>query len=208
MSWTGPGLLTQSSPGIRFVNRPLRSVRPALSPSFAVLFASILVVIELSIAALADRSETLVPPHRTMDMALRLCATAGTASFTGRSLQIAKPSLQRSSSFAIAVHPLRLQSSLNLNKSSRNSVIVRAAGESVELDVKETGQTGDILPSGEWAENFSLLNYEDLTKHYEPVLFKPEVLASPNRLSRFSVYVYVCVCAWWIVLAWFCFGEF
>lgn len=71
-------------------------------------------------------------------------------------------------------------------------MIVRAAGEGVELDVKETGQTGDILPSGEWAENFSLLNYEDLTKHYEPVLFKPEVVASPNRLSCFSVYVYVC----------------
>ena len=70
-------------------------------------------------------------------------------------------------------------------------MIVRAAGESVELDVKESG--GDILPSGEWAENFSLLNYEDLTKHYEPVLFKPEVLDSPNRLLCFSVYVYVCV---------------
>jgi CBS domain-containing protein len=125
-----------------------------------------------------------------MDMALRLCATAGTASFTGRSLQIAKPSLQRSSSFAIAVHPLRLQSSVNLNKSSRNSVIVRAAGESVELDVKETGQAGDILPSGEWAENFSLLNYEDLTKHYEPVLFKPEAQPSTHLADVMSKTIY------------------
>jgi hypothetical protein len=51
---------------------------------------------------------------------------------------------------------------------------VRAAKE-VGVDVKEAGVSGDILPSGEWPENFSLLNYEDLTKHYEPVLFKSEV---------------------------------
>lgn len=52
--------------------------------------------------------------------------------------------------------------------------MVRAT-EGVEVDVKEGAVKGDILPSGEWAENFSLLNYEDLSKHYEAVLFKPEV---------------------------------
>jgi len=49
-------------------------------------------------------------------------------------------------------------------------VAVRAAKE---VNVRE----GDILPSGEWPESFSMLNYEDLTKHYEPDLFKPEVRA-------------------------------
>lgn len=49
------------------------------------------------------------------------------------------------------------------------------AGERVDVDVKKAGVKGDVLPSGEWAENFSLLNYEDLSKYYEDVLFKPEV---------------------------------
>eukprot|EP00249_Psilotum_nudum_P025620 c30324_g1_i1 orf=93-794(+) len=31
---------------------------------------------------------------------------------------------------------------------------------------------GGIL-SGEWPESFSLLNFEDLSAHYEPILFKP-----------------------------------
>lgn len=58
---------------------------------------------------------------------------------------------------------------------SFNRLVVRA-GKEVQVDLKEAGVVrGDILPSGEWAENFSLLNYEDLTKHYEPALFKPEV---------------------------------
>ena len=51
-------------------------------------------------------------------------------------------------------------------------VVRAAAGESnVDVDVKK----GDVLPSGEWAENFSMLNYEDLSKYYEDILFKPEV---------------------------------
>jgi hypothetical protein len=58
--------------------------------------------------------------------------------------------------------------------STAGRLVVRAAKE-VGVDVKEAGVSGDILPSGEWPENFSLLNYEDLTKHYEPVLFKSEV---------------------------------
>lgn len=53
-------------------------------------------------------------------------------------------------------------------------VVVRAAHEA-SVDVKENSVSAGILPSGEWSENFSLLNYEDLTKYYEPKLFKPEV---------------------------------
>ena len=52
-------------------------------------------------------------------------------------------------------------------------------GERGDVDVKEAGVKGDVLPSGEWAENFSLLNYEDLSKYYEDVLFKPEVCVLP-----------------------------
>lgn len=58
----------------------------------------------------------------------------------------------------------------NAAAGSLRLVVVRAGRDTV--DVKE----GDgLLPSGEWPENFSLLNYEDLSKHYEPGLFKPEV---------------------------------
>ncbi|BBM97785.1 hypothetical protein MPTK1_1g08300 [Marchantia polymorpha subsp. ruderalis] len=55
----------------------------------------------------------------------------------------------------------------------RSSFRVRAAGDGVEVEV-EAKNNADVLPSGEWPENFSLLNFEDLLKHYEPVLFKEE----------------------------------
>ena len=45
----------------------------------------------------------------------------------------------------------------------------------MDVDVKEAGVKGDVLPSGEWPESFSMLNYEDLSKYYEGVLFKAEV---------------------------------
>jgi ornithine carbamoyltransferase len=61
------------------------------------------------------------------------------------------------------VLPLRNQS-----RSPKN-LVVRAA-EGVDVNTKK----GDVFPTGEWAENFSLLNYEDLSKHYENDLFKPE----------------------------------
>ncbi|KAI5056570.1 hypothetical protein GOP47_0028388 [Adiantum capillus-veneris] len=38
---------------------------------------------------------------------------------------------------------------------------------------------GEIL-SGEWPENFSMLNFEDLCKHYEPIIFKED--AQPQML--------------------------
>ncbi|EFJ14656.1 hypothetical protein SELMODRAFT_119703 [Selaginella moellendorffii] len=55
-------------------------------------------------------------------------------------------------------------------------LVLRATGgggESVEVEQKET-----ILPSGEWPENFSMLNFEDLTVHLEPSLFKAEAQPS------------------------------
>lgn len=60
------------------------------------------------------------------------------------------------------------------------------AGERVDVDVKEAGARGDVLPSGEWAENFSLLNYEDLSKFYEDVLFKPEAQPSTHLADVMS----------------------
>lgn len=66
-------------------------------------------------------------------------------------------------------------------KTGARLVAVWAAKE-VRVDLKEAGVSGDILPSGEWAENFSLLNYEDLSKHYEPALFKPEVCIARGLL--------------------------
>jgi len=60
--------------------------------------------------------------------------------------------------------------------SARARLVVRA-GERVDVDVKGAGVKGDVLPSGEWPESFSMLNYEDLSKYYEGVLFKAEVCA-------------------------------
>lgn len=98
-------------------------------------------------------------------MALRLeTATVGTPSLVSRF----QSSGERSSSVVV---------SLNGRSSSSTAagrLVVRAAKE---VDVKGAGVSGDILPSGEWPENFSMLNYEDLSKHYEPDLFKPEVSA-------------------------------
>eukprot|EP00850_Spirogloea_muscicola_P009893 SM000056S18011 [mRNA] locus=s56:650344:651837:- [translate_table: standard] len=47
-------------------------------------------------------------------------------------------------------------------------------------DEDRRGSEHGILPHGEWPESFSLLNYEDLSAHYEPMLFKDE--AQPSRL--------------------------
>lgn len=58
------------------------------------------------------------------------------------------------------------------------------AAEGIDVDTKEG--KGDILPSGEWAENFSLLNYEDLSKYYEHILFKPEAQPSTHLADIMS----------------------
>lgn len=64
----------------------------------------------------------------------------------------------------------------------RARIVVVRAGEGVDVDVKK----GDVLPSGEWPENFSLLNYEDLSKYYEDVLFKPEAQPSTHLADVMS----------------------
>lgn len=55
--------------------------------------------------------------------------------------------------------------------------------EGIDVDIKEG--KGDILLLGEWVENFLLLNYEDLLKYYEYILFKLEVC---------SFLSFVCLC--------------
>eukprot|EP00250_Pteridium_aquilinum_P011587 c20174_g1_i1 orf=221-895(+) len=47
------------------------------------------------------------------------------------------------------------------------------AAAAVATSVRQTEVDGHFL-SGEWPENFSILSYEDLCKHYEPSLFKEE----------------------------------
>ncbi len=70
---------------------------------------------------------------------------------------------------------------LRRQQQQRRLAVVRASGDNVEVQVKEVEEVetmeelADIFPSGEWPENFSLLNFEDLSKHYEPILFKLEV---------------------------------
>lgn len=55
----------------------------------------------------------------------------------------------------------------------RSAFQARAAGDGAEVDV-EVKSDAAVLPSGEWPENFSLLNFQDLLEHYKPVLFKEE----------------------------------
>ncbi|XP_024397102.1 ornithine transcarbamylase, chloroplastic isoform X3 [Physcomitrium patens] len=112
-----------------------------------------------------------------MVMALRLSGTFATASLNSRlqSLPSSKSSRQWSSSSTL---PSKRQTS---KKAGR--LVVRAA-EGIDVDTKEG--KGDILPSGEWAENFSLLNYEDLSKYYEHILFKPEAQPSTHLADIMS----------------------
>jgi hypothetical protein len=114
-----------------------------------------------------------------MVMALRLSGTLATASLT--SYQQSLPSLKSSRQFS-PVLPVRQQI-----RRTAGRLVVRAT-EGVDVDVKEGDVKGDILPSGEWAESFSLLNYEDLSKHYEAVLFKPEVCGVSIRVCMFTLH--------------------
>lgn len=58
------------------------------------------------------------------------------------------------------------------------------------------GQSGEgagspaVLPSGEWPENFSILNFEDLSKHYESVLFKEQAQPSTFLADVMSKTIY------------------
>jgi CBS domain-containing protein len=79
-----------------------------------------------------------------------------------------------SSSWQRGSSQFRMIGVLRSTEQKRGGVVVKAAaGEGVETGV-ETKVSGDVLPSAEWPENFSLLNFEDLISHYEPGLFKAE----------------------------------
>eukprot|EP00246_Nothoceros_aenigmaticus_P007418 TRINITY_DN21198_c0_g1_i1.p1 TRINITY_DN21198_c0_g1~~TRINITY_DN21198_c0_g1_i1.p1 ORF type:complete len:235 (-),score=20.34 TRINITY_DN21198_c0_g1_i1:581-1285(-) len=67
---------------------------------------------------------------------------------------------------------------------------VYAAGDGVEVGVKAEEEEGTFLPSGEWPENFSILNFEDLCAHYEPVIFKAEAQPSAYLADVMSKLIY------------------
>lgn len=127
---------------------------------------------------------SILPKKRTTSLDLRsnpqrnrrtLAAMATTLKLSATTASVSSL-LQTSKRSTSASGKWNSSSTLTLKRESvKFQRLVVRAGEGVEVDVKEAGQKGDILPSGEWAENFSLLNYEDLSKHYEPMLFKPEV---------------------------------
>ncbi|MCO5602655.1 hypothetical protein L7F22_056790 [Adiantum nelumboides] len=66
-------------------------------------------------------------------------------------------------------------------RSHAPKVCASASGgnEATQTVTGERQFEGEIL-SGEWPENFSMLNFEDLCKHYEPNIFKEE--AQPQML--------------------------
>lgn len=73
---------------------------------------------------------------------------------------------------------LRMFGAAATRREQRGVLVVKATGEGVETT--EAKVSGDVLPSAEWPENFSLLNFEDLISHYEPSLFKAE--AQPGTM--------------------------
>jgi hypothetical protein len=121
-----------------------------------------------------------------MAMALKLCASSGGISLVAqRQNPRAGKTVGSSGRLSLLPQQVRTRIGGGGGGGSRPLVAIRATGDSLEVEVKTAGQKGDILPSGEWPENFSLLNYEDLSKHYEAVVFKPEVcFLFPKSLEK------------------------
>jgi len=116
-----------------------------------------------------------------MAMVLKLGVVLGSASQWGEAQKLAIGSKSRGKQ---QQQPKSVFCGLRRQQQQRLAV-VRASGDNVKVQVKEVEEVetmeelADILPSGEWPENFSLLNFEDLSKHYEPILFKLE--AQPSK---------------------------
>jgi len=114
-----------------------------------------------------------------MAMVLKLGVVVGSASQWGEAQKLAIGSKSRGKQQQR--QPKSVFCGLRRRQQQQRLAVVRASGDNVEVQVKEVEEVetieelADILPSGEWPENFSLLNFEDLSKHYEPILFKLEV---------------------------------
>ncbi|CAK9867393.1 unnamed protein product [Sphagnum jensenii] len=117
-----------------------------------------------------------------MAMVLKLGVVVGSASQWGEAQKFAIGSKSRGKQ---PQQPKSVFCGLRRQQQQQRLAVVRASGDNVEVQVKEVEEVetmeelADILPSGEWPENFSLLNFEDLSKHYEPILFKLE--AQPSK---------------------------
>ncbi|MCO5562825.1 hypothetical protein L7F22_016460 [Adiantum nelumboides] len=113
---------------------------------------------------------SLSPPRKT-----ELCTINSMAALTVQS------------HFALFSSPSACKWSFSPSLSRLGFYTPRSSSAIVSASVKEgdllTAATTTPLPqseapgyflSGEWPENFSILNYEDLCKHYEPILLKEE----------------------------------
>jgi len=80
-----------------------------------------------------------------------------------------KSSFSSSSSPSLRLGFYRPRSFISVSASVRDGDLASA----VTTSLPQTETEGSFL-SGEWPESFSILNYEDLCKHYEPFLFKEE----------------------------------
>eukprot|EP01018_Ginkgo_biloba_P020540 Gb_40678 [translate_table: standard] len=64
--------------------------------------------------------------------------------------------------------------------------VVFASGDGVEVKV----ETPEEILSGEWPQNFSMLNFEDLSAHLEPMIFKAEAQPSAFLADVMSKTIY------------------
>ena len=72
-----------------------------------------------------------------------------------------------------------------IKASSDNS----AGVETVDVEQVQIGVVEEFL-SGEWPENFSILNFEDLSAHLEPAIFKAEAQPSTFLADVMSKIIY------------------
>lgn len=66
-------------------------------------------------------------------------------------------------------------------------VVLASSGDGVETKV----ETPEQILSGEWPENFSMLNFEDLSSYFEPMIFKEEAQPEAFLADVMSKAIYI-----------------
>eukprot|EP00250_Pteridium_aquilinum_P022673 c25539_g1_i1 orf=221-904(+) len=74
----------------------------------------------------------------------------------------------------VFLSPPSANSPLSLRLCSTKLFAAASGGSDVTQTVTSVREIEGEILSGEWPESFSMLNFEDLCKHYEPILFKEE----------------------------------
>lgn len=74
-----------------------------------------------------------------------------------------------------------------VNRKKIAGVVLASSGDGVETKV----ETPEQILSGEWPENFSMLNFEDLSSYFEPTIFKEEAQPEAFLADVMSKAIYI-----------------